>query len=195
MNASHDDFDEIDEVISSARASAIAKLDAATDFDAVLADIYAKAANAAASKPRVGPRDSAGEQGDAEAVGAQIDMLDAVLTAALDASERSPLMSTTYLTAARVSLRRLGRGLADRRLGKSEALRLIGHIEHNLREADRILRAQYGMSLDDALHRRIGELAELEGDIARHMRTLRQKITGLFDDAADPVALDPVPHG
>lgn len=36
-------FDELDEVILDTKASVIAKLDAATDFDAVLADIYAKA--------------------------------------------------------------------------------------------------------------------------------------------------------
>ena len=44
MSTHRDDFDEIDRLILHTRASVIAKLDAATDFGAVLTDIYAKAA-------------------------------------------------------------------------------------------------------------------------------------------------------
>ena len=40
-------FDDVDERVMSARASLIAKLDAATDFPALLAGIYASALNGA----------------------------------------------------------------------------------------------------------------------------------------------------
>lgn len=194
MRTNYDDFDEIDQRIMSARSSAIAKMDAATDFNALLSDIYTKAASAAL-QPRTNPRRSTEESRDTGSTTAQIDMLDAVITAALSSSERSPLLGATYLTAARTSLRRLGRELAARRLGKGEALRLIGHIEHNLQEADHVLRAELGLSLGEALHRRIGELAELGQDLEQQMRVLRRRVEQLFEDANEPQVLAPSPRG
>lgn len=38
-----EDFDDVDELVMSVRTGLIAKLDAATDFPALLADIYAAA--------------------------------------------------------------------------------------------------------------------------------------------------------
>lgn len=194
MRTNDGEFDEIDRMIMSARASALARLDAATDFNALLSNIYTTAATEALETGN-NTRRSARESDDGGSTSAQIDMLDAVITAALSSSERSPMLGVTYLKAARMSLRRLGRELAARRLSKAEALRLIGHIEHNLHETDHVLRAELGLSLSEALRRRIGELAELEQDLEEQLRVLRRRVERLFEDASDPHVLTPVPHG
>ncbi|MFB9831008.1 hypothetical protein [Actinoallomurus acaciae] len=199
--STYDEFDELDELILETKASVIAKLNAATDFDAVLADIYAKGGLAesvesiGAFTDPAGVRDREEMRGGVEAVGDHIDMLQAVLVAAAKSEEKSPLMGTVYLSTARQSLWRLRDGLTTRRLSKTAAMRLVSQVEHNLREIDRILRRQHGLSLDEALHDRIGELMELGGDIADQIRILHEKVVQLFDDAADSAVLTPVPHG
>jgi hypothetical protein len=201
MSKHRDDFDDLDELIMQTRASMIAKLDATTDFDAVLADIYAKggkaetAESAGSSPARPGGRDFHEAGTAVDEVCGHIDMVHAVLTAATQSEQKAPLLGAMYLNAARRSLQRLRDTLAKHRIGRGEALRLIAHVEHNLREADTILRAQHGLSLDDALHDQIGDLMQLSGDIAGQIQVLRLKVTGLFDDAAEPAALTPIPHG
>ena len=106
----------------------------------------------------------------------------------------SPLIGAIYLGSASRSLQRLRRGLARHRVGKDEALRLVGNAEHNLREADAVLRSEQGLSLDDALRDRIGDLMELDSDIAGQVEVLRAKVTRLFDNAAEAAALTPVPQ-
>ena len=193
MSSFSDEFDELDKLILETRDSMIAKLDDATDFSAVLADIYAKAGRVETPENRgvfrepVPGRGPDHERGGLDALCDRIDMLNAVLEAATTREEVcSPVLGTLYLSTARQSLLRLRDGLSGRRLSKNDALRLIGNVEHNLREADAILRTEHGLSLDEALHDRIGELRELGGDIASQIQILREKVARLFDDAADP---------
>jgi len=73
-------------------------------------------------------------------------------------------------------------------------LRLVGNAEHNLREADAVLRSEHGLSLDDALRDRIGDLMDLGSDITGQVQALRAKVTRLFDNAAEAAALTPIPQ-
>lgn len=200
MSRSFDEFDELDTLILQTRAGVIAKLDAATDFDAVLTDIYAKAGKAAPTRIRgtfTNPADRPGlseADGDVDGVCGHIDMLNAVLEAAAAHEVSSPVVATMHLATARRSLLRLRGGLSGRRLDRNDALRLIGNVEHNLREADTVLRTEYGLSLDEALHDRVGELRELGGDLTGQIQALRRRIVVLFDDATDPTSLTPIPR-
>jgi hypothetical protein len=198
MSKHHDDFDDLDELISQTRASMIAKLDAATNFNAVLADIYLKADQAEISDPAEFPtvHPGLGEPRTAiDEVCDHIDMLCAVLKASDQSQPTSPLLGTIYLNVARRSLQRLRNGLAKQRTSRDEAMRLIGHVEHNLQQADAILRSQYGLSLDDALHARIGDLVGLSGDIADEVQILRREVARLFEGTAVTAAMTPAPRG
>jgi hypothetical protein len=198
MSKRHDDIDELDQVILQIRSSVISKLDAATDFAAVLADIYAKAAKdgtpeaAAAPSAQSPPREP---QTALDEVCDHIDMLIMMLKAVSGPGAKdSPLIGGLYLSSSWRSLQRLRRGLAAHRIGRGEALRLARNAEHNLREADAVLRSEQGLSLDDALHDRIGELMGLGSDISSEVQILHTKIARLFDNAAQISALTPVPH-
>lgn len=197
MSSFSDDFDDLDQLIMKARASVIAKLDAATDFDAVLADIYARAQNATTStsrRPAKHDREADSQHGGLDVVCDHIDMLSAVLEPAIAHEIKSPEIGRMYLSEAQRSLRRLRDGLSKHHLGKGEALRLIDTAEHNIREADVVLRRESGRSLDDALQGRIEELRDLGSDIAGQILTLRGSIGRLFDEATDIAALTPLPH-
>jgi len=192
-----DDFDELDQLILQTRASVIAKLDAATDFNAVLTDIYARAAKdgtpeAAASPGRSRPREP---QPALDDVCDHIDMLIMLLKAVSGPGVKdSPLIGAIYLSSAWRSLQRLRSGLARHRIGKGEALRLIRNAEHNLREADTVLLSEQGLSLDGAMRDRIGDLMEVGNDITGQVQILRAKVARLFDSAAETAALTPVPQ-
>jgi hypothetical protein len=200
MSSFSDDFDDIDELIVATRTSIIAKLDAATDFDAVFADIYAQAGRIETPESLANSADPvyghmADEpRGGIDAVCDHIDLLNTVLEAGVVHDASSPFLGTIYLSTARRSLRRLRDGLIKHRLSRNDALRLIGNTEHNLREADVALRAEHGLSLDEALHDRIGELRELGNDIAGQLQTLRHSVAQLFEEATDTAELTPMPR-
>lgn len=197
MSSFSDDFEDIDKLIFATRTSIIAKLDAATDFDAVFADIYAQASRIENPESLADPvyGHVANElRGGIDAVCDHIDLLNAVLEGGAVHDARSPFLGTIYLSTARRSLRRLRDGLIKHRLGRNDALRLIGNAEHNLHEADVALRAEHGLSLDEALHDRIGELRELGNDIAGQLQTLRHSVAQLFEEATDTAELAPMPR-
>lgn len=198
MSTFRDEFDELDRLVVQTRANVIAKLDAATDFDAVFADIYARAGQPGSMPSNLTrPADPGGQGedvGGVDAVCDLIDMLTTVLEAAAAHELSSPVAATLHLSTARYALLRLRSGLNGRRLSRSEAMRLIGNVEHNLREADAVLRTELGSSLDDALRGRIGELRELGDDLSGQLQTLRYKVTQLFDDAADRASVTPAPR-
>jgi hypothetical protein len=199
MSRDQDGFDALDELIMQAQASIIAKLDAATDWDAVLTDVYVKAAKdgtpeAAAARYEHRHLDEA----RATALGDVTDRI-AMLVTLLGAVSKpgengSPLIGSIYLGSASRSLDRLGSGLAKQRLGKNEALRLVGNAEHNLREADAALRAELGRSLDHVLRGRIDDLVELGGDVIGQVRALSVQVKRLFDTATEPAVPSTVPQ-
>jgi hypothetical protein len=198
MSKRYDDIDELDQMILQIRASVISKLDAATDFNAVLADIYAKAAKdgtpeaAAVPHRQSRPREP---QTALDDVCDHIDILIMMLKAVSGPGAKdSPLFGGLYLSSAWRSLQRLRRGLAVHRIGKGEALRLVQNAEHNLREADTVLQSEQGLSLDDALRDRIGDLMELGSDISGEVQILRTQVVQLFDNAAQVTVLSPVPQ-
>ena len=197
MSRDQDDFDHLDKLIMRTQAGIIAKLDAATDWDAVLSDIYVKAAKdgtpeaaAASREPHYGNEGQTALDGVTDHIGMLVTLLGA---ASRPGEKDSPLIGSVYLSSARRSLERLSIGLTKHRVGKSEALRLVTNAEHNLREADSVFRSELGRSLDHVLRSRIDDLVELGGDVSDQIKVLHAQVTRLFDDIQEPAALTPVP--
>jgi hypothetical protein len=94
---------------------------------------------------------------------------------------------------ARQFLAQLRIGLTARRLTQARAVQLVDTIAHNLTETDKILRAQQGMSLHDAVHTRIGELRDIGGDVNHQTQRLREKVLRLFTDVDEPAPRSPIP--
>ena len=137
MSGVSDEFDELDELFARTLAGVAARLDAATDFDAVLDDIYTRGAGIEMMPPATSAeQQSAGsrqddEQGGAEkAVSDRIAMLIAVLDSPAARQVSSPtIAATVYLPAARRALRRLHEGLVARELSRVDALRLVSNLQ------------------------------------------------------------------
>ena len=58
----------------------------------------------------------------------------------------------------------------------------------------RAIRNQQGLSLQDAVHARIGELRDVGGDLIDQVQRLRGKVLRLFTDVDEPASQLPVPH-
>jgi hypothetical protein len=200
-----DDADiHLDRWVRGALDAELVQMDADFDFAAGLADVYARAGLArsgAADLPIPESTDSgsdfAGVIGGQSAVGAVVEhiaMLDALLGAVTSSEEEvSPQVGVLYLKMARQFLLQLRMGLAGRRLSRARAMELVGTIEHDLGEADKILRAQQGLSLRDAVRTRIGELRDVGGDLDQQVQRLRGKVLSLFADVEDPASRSPIP--
>ena len=201
MSGFSDELDEMDELFARTLAGMAARLDAETDFDAMLDDIYTRAAGIETMPPPTASAEQESararkenEQDSAEkAVSDRIAMLIAVLDSPAARHIGSPtIVATVYLPAARRALRRLHGGLVARELSRTDALRLVGNLQHNLREADTLLHEEQGNSLTDALRDRVAGLRELGGDISAHVDAIRAQIVRLFDDADASVEVAPV---
>jgi hypothetical protein len=175
-------------------------MDAAFDFPAGLHDVYARAGlvrsvaveSGSDLMPGTGAHDT-GAPSALRAVVEHIEMLDALLGAVTTSDEdTSPQQGVMYLKMARQFLLQLRIGLSARRLTQARAIHLVEAIAHNLSETDRILRAQQGLSLHDAVHARIGELREVGSDLNHQMQGLREKVLRLFTDVDDPAPQSPV---
>jgi hypothetical protein len=195
MNRQRDRRDDtgLDRWIQEALDAELAHRDATFDFQAGLADVHARAGLARPSStesPSPGATDSGGDvtQGcgghsAVRAVVEHIEMLDALLGAVTRSEQEiSPQLGVLYLTVARQFLWQLRMGLTGRRLTRARALQLVETIEHDLGETDKILRAQQGLSLHDAVHARIGELRDVGGDLHGQVQWLREKVLRLFAD-------------
>jgi hypothetical protein len=119
-------------------------------------------------------------------------MIDTLLVS-ITRTDAGPVVTGFYLTMCRHLLLQLRTGLQARRLSLRDALDLIVNVRHNLREIDQLLRRHHGLSLDEALHDRIGELMEIGTDMTGQMQTLENSIVRLFDAAGEPAVLTPVP--
>jgi hypothetical protein len=201
-----DDGDtDLDQWIKRGLDAEIARMDAAFDFEAGLADVYARAgltrpeaadprSHAATELSNDVPQDTMG-QGAVQAVVDHIEMLDALLGAVTKADQdTSPLTGVLYLKMARQLLLQLRVGLNGRRLTQTRATQLVDTIEHDLIETDKILRAQQGLSLQDAVHARIGELRDVGGDLIFQVQRLRDKVLRLFTDLDEPAPRLPVSY-
>jgi hypothetical protein len=202
----HNDGDtDLDQWIKSGLDAELAQTDAAFDFDAGLGDVYARAGlprpetteppSHTATDPSIDITQDTVEQGAVQAVVDHIEMLDALLRAVTKSDQdTSPFAGVAYLTTARRFLLQLRVGLIGRRLTQARASQLVDTIEHDLKETDKILRAQQGLSLQDAVHARIGELRDVGGDLIDQVQRLRRKVLRLFTDVDEPASRLPVPH-
>lgn len=217
---------ELDQWVKGALDAELAEMDTAFDFDAGLADVYARAGltrpattgsrpvappviqpSATAAGPE-GATDRGNDSGDhiddfgpvlgtaeltaVQAVIDHIGMLDTLL-AAITRAEGGPMLPISYLVAARQFLLQLRTGLSARRLSHHDAYGLIRNVAHDLRLADEVLRRQHGLSLEQAMHDRIGEIREINTDMTQQLELLEEKVRRLFDQADDPVLI-PTPR-
>ncbi|MGH3974924.1 MAG: hypothetical protein ACRDS9_16590 [Pseudonocardiaceae bacterium] len=202
----NDDGDaDLDQWIKSGLDVELTQMDAAFDFEAGLADAYARAGltrpeaaephSHTATDPSIDITQDTVGQGAVQAVVDHIEMLDALLGAVTKSDqETSPITGVIYLTTARQFLLQLRIGLTGRRLTQARASQLVDTIEHDLRETDKILRGQQGLSLQDAVHARIGELRDVGGDLIDQVQRLREKVLRLFTDVDETASRLPVPH-
>ncbi|MGH4009448.1 MAG: hypothetical protein ACRDTH_15075 [Pseudonocardiaceae bacterium] len=191
-----------DQWIQGALDAEVAQMDAAFDFEAGLTEVYARAGLArprTAESPFQGAAESSsdvtgGTGGVVRTVVEHIEMLDALLGAVTSSEEEiSPQLGVMYLKMARQFLLQLRMGLTGRRLTRGRAIQLVDTIEHDLGETDKILRAQQGLSLHDAVRTRIGELRDVGGDLNQQVQRLREKVLSLFADVEDPAPRSPIP--
>ena len=192
-----DDRDtHLDQQIKAALDAELAQMDAAFDFPAGLHDVYARAglARPMAVESSNDLTPGTGDHSAVQAVVEHIEMLDALLGVVTTSDQdTSPQQGVMYLTMARQFLLQLRIGLTARRLPQARAIQLVEAIVHNLTETDRILHAQQGMSLQDAVFARIGELRDVGGDLNHQTQRLREKVLRLFTDVDEPASRSPIP--
>jgi hypothetical protein len=192
-----DDGDaHLDQWIKAALDAELAQRDTAFDFPAGLHDVYARVglARPVAAGSRSDLTLGSDGRSRVQAVVDHIEMLDALLELVTIADEdTSPQQGVMYLTMARQFLLQLRIGLSARRLTQARAVQLVDAIAHNLTETDKILRAQQGMSLHDAVRARIGELRDIGGDVNHQTQRLREKVLRLFTDVDEPALRSPLP--
>lgn len=169
---------EVDAMLEAARADIIRVLDLALDDEADLARIYAKHGLPAPPPARHG-------SAEVEAVCARIAMLETVINETFRSVHRASMLGQMFLGSARRFLAELREGLLARRLAAGDARRLLTSVNHNLRQAEQVLRDQQQAPLDEAVSRRIGELRELTADLSEQMDAVRRDVMRLFDQSDD----------
>lgn len=186
---------EFDARIFKSRASFIEHYNARFDFEAGLDEVYARA-----NLPRPdGLRRSeapptANESGSDNSLLQQIcdhiDMIDKLLASVAD-GDTGPIVTTTYLTTSRQFLLQLRTGLRARRLTHWDAYNLIGNVNRNLHQISAVMRRHRDLPLDEALHKRIAELAEISTDVTEQMKRLEASVNRLFDTEHEAAELVP----
>ncbi|MEU8104490.1 hypothetical protein AB0C18_12300 [Nonomuraea muscovyensis] len=195
--------DEFNALLTQAHEEQIAALDAAWDFEAGLADVYARAGRiettTTLTPSNTTPAPEPAEEQDdvqpdaVEDVCSHIEMLD-VLLATISKIGEGPVLYGSHVMTARQYLMQLRIGLSQRQLNGWYALNLLQLVKHALAEADRAIRLRDGQSLEQTLRDRIGELREINTDLDQQLAILRDKIIRLFNDANDPASLTPIPN-
>ncbi|WP_433464158.1 hypothetical protein [Spirillospora sp. CA-128828] len=186
---------EFDVRMLRSRASFIEHYNATFDFEAGLDEVYARAGlPRPESLRRTTTATAASEAGSDNSFLQQIcdhiDMIDTLLSS-VAAGDVGPVVTATYLTTSRQSLLQLRTGLQARRLTHWDAFNLIRNVQHNLSQIDLVMRRHHGLSLDEALHERIGELTEINTDISEQMERLEASVNRLFDTEHEAVELVP----
>jgi hypothetical protein len=186
---------EFDARMLKSHASFIEHYNATFDFEAGLDEVYTRAGLArpvglrrTASAPAVSEVGS--DNRLLQQICDHIDMIDNLLASVAD-GDTGPIVTITYLTTSRHFLLQLRTGLRARSLTHRDAFNLISNIDHNLHEIDLVMRHHHGLSLDEALHKRIGELTEINTDITEQMKRLEASVNRLFDTEHEAVELVP----
>jgi hypothetical protein len=188
---------EFDARMLQSRASFIEHYNATFDFEAGLDEVYARAGLVRpedlrrTAKALVGEADTEADNSLLRQICDHIDMIDNLL-ASVAGGDVGPIVTVTYLTTSRQILLQLSTGLRARRLTHREAFNLINNVQHNLRQIDSVMRRHHGLSLDEALHERIGELAEINTDITEQMKRLEASVNRLFDTEHEAIELAPI---
>lgn len=187
---------EFDARMLQSRASFIEHYNATFDFEAGLDEVYARAGlvrpedlRPTTSAPAVSEADT--DNSLLQQICDHIDMIDNLL-ASVAGGDVGPIVTVTYLTTSRQILLQLRTGLRARRLTHLEAFNLISSVQHNLHQIDSVMRRHRDQSLDEALHKRIGELAEINTDITEQVKRLETKVNRLFDTEHEAIELAPV---
>lgn len=194
-NRSAESDAEFDARMLKSRASFIEHYNATFDFEAGLDEVYARAGlvrpgdpSRTATAPAVGEADSSNSL--LQQICDHIDMIDKLL-ASVAGGDVGPVVLLTYLTTSRHVLLQLRTGLRARRLAHQDAFELIGNVHHNLRQIDLVLRRHHDLPLGEALHKRIGELTDINTDITEQMKRLEASVNRLFDTEHEAVELAP----
>lgn len=186
---------EFDARMLKSRARFIEHYNATFDFEAGLDDAYNRAGLArpeSLRRPATAPVASKADSGNGllQQICDHIDMIDNLLASVAD-GDTGPIVTTTYLTASRQFLLQLRTGLRARSLTHWDAFSLISNVRHNLSQIDSVMRRHRGLSLDEALHKRIGELTEINTDITEQMKRLEASVNRLFDTEHEAIELTP----
>jgi len=186
---------EFDARIFNSRARFIEHYNATFDFEAGLDEVYARANltrpdgfRRTAAVPVV--RETGSDNSLLQQICDHIGMIDNLLASVAD-GDTGPIVTATYLTTSRQFLLQLRTGLLARRLTRRDAFNLISNVHRNLREIDLVMRYHRGLPLDEALHRRIGELTEINTDVTEQTKRLKASVNRLFDTEHEAVELVP----
>lgn len=194
-NRTADSDAEFDAQMLKSRASFVEHYNATFDFEAGMDEVYTRAGLArpdGLGRTAAAPAVSAADSGNSllQQICDHIDMIDNLL-ASVAYGDTGPIVTITYLTTSRQILLQLRNGLRARSLTHWDAFNLISNVHHNLHEINLVMRHHHGLSLDEALHKRIGELAEINTDITEQMKRLEASVNRLFDTEHEAVELVP----
>jgi hypothetical protein len=178
---------ELDRVLDSAMNGILAKLNAALDPEAGLADVYARSARRGPGADTAVPgRDSTGSSRLEQACD-QIDLTAAWLAGLIESGQRDPFAGSSFLELARDSLVQLRAGLAARNLARPEARQLTSDIQHQFVQADRILRTQQATTLDQLASTRTSRT----GSLTDQVRAIRDMVARLYEPDGHDLTLAP----
>lgn len=185
----------LDSVVDAAMSGILAKLEAALDHDAGLADVRARSAArqpgpsderpvpAAPAAP--GPADSGSSR--LEETCDQIDLVADRLAGLIASALRAPFGGASFLELARDSLIMLRVGLASRTLARDEAERLTADARDQLAQADQVLRSRHETTLDQLASQKAGPGTALTGQV----QLLRQMVSRLYEHDGGHLSLQP----
>ena len=177
--------DELDRILDATMSGILAKLEAALDHDAGLADVYARSTRGAPRAQLAPGRDSTGSSRLEEACG-QIDELAIWLADLVESGQDDPFAGSSFLELARDNLIELRAGLAARTMARPEAQRLSSGIRDLLGQADRILRSQPA-TLDQLARNRTGRT----GSLTDQARAMHEMVARLYEPNEHDLSLTP----
>lgn len=184
--SSRDDA-QLDRLLAATQAELSDYIDARLELDAGLAAIIGDP-----GAEQVEPAADDGHSGELELVCGTLAGLAESLQPVVEAPGTA---SMSFLMRVHQLLAELHDGLAQRRLSKTEAARLVRLIGHNLGEAAALMRSEAARARRKRARRRVEELQDLAGDLEDRITDLQPRIMRLFDEADDTAPKVPAGHG